>query len=80
MAAFVYPWFLLFAHERLYVPGYGFATVEDNNGANVNALGETYWIDLGYSLTEKVDWVNHYVTVYFLTPIAANYADTYVLP
>jgi 3D (Asp-Asp-Asp) domain-containing protein len=80
MAAFVYPWFLFFAHERLYVPGYGFATVEDNNGANVNALGETYWIDLGYSLTEKVDWVNHYVTVYFLTPIAANYADTYVLP
>ncbi len=80
MAAFVYPWFLLFAHERLYVPGYGFATVEDNNGANVNALGQTYWIDLGYSLTDTVDWVNHYVTVYFLTPVAANYVDTYVLP
>jgi uncharacterized protein YabE (DUF348 family) len=80
VAAFVYPWFLLFGHERLYVPGYGFATVEDNNGANVNALGRTDWIDLGYSETETVDWVNHYVTVYFLTPIAANYADTYVLP
>jgi uncharacterized protein YabE (DUF348 family) len=29
MVAFVYPWFLLFAHERLFVPGYGYATVED---------------------------------------------------
>ncbi len=79
MVAFVYPWFLLFAHERLYVPGYGFATVEDNNGANTTAVG-TYWIDLGYSLTDTVDWVNQYVTVYFLTPVAANFADTYILP
>ncbi len=80
VVAFVYPWFLLFAHERLYVPGYGFATVEDNNGANTNAFGDTYWIDLGYSETDTVDWVNQYVTVYFLTPVAANAADTYLLP
>jgi 3D (Asp-Asp-Asp) domain-containing protein len=80
VAAFVYPWFLLFAHERLYVPGYGFATVEDNNGANTTALVGTYWIDLGYSQTDTVDWVNQYVTVYFLTPVAANFADTYILP
>jgi uncharacterized protein YabE (DUF348 family) len=79
VVAFVYPWFLLFAHERLYVPGYGFATVEDNNGANTTARG-TYWIDLGYSQTDTVDWVNQYVTVYFLTPVAANFADTYILP
>ena len=77
MVAFVYPWFLLFAHERLFVPGYGFATVEDNNGANTTARG-TYWIDLGYSLTEPVDWVNQYVTVYFLTPVPAN--PGYLLP
>jgi uncharacterized protein YabE (DUF348 family) len=79
VAAFVYPWFLFFAHEPLYIPGYGFATVEDTNGANTTARG-TYWIDLGYSETEPVDWVNHYVTVYFLTPVAANFADTYLLP
>jgi uncharacterized protein YabE (DUF348 family) len=77
MVAFVYPWFLLFAHERLFVPGYGYATVEDNNGANTTARG-TYWIDLGYSLTEPVDWVNQYVTVYFLTPVPAN--PGYLLP
>ncbi len=79
MAAFVYPWFLLFAHEPLYIPGYGFATVEDNNGANTTAVG-TYWIDLGYSQTDVVDWDTRYVTVYFLTPVAANVADTYILP
>jgi 3D (Asp-Asp-Asp) domain-containing protein len=78
--AMVYPWYLLFAGERLYIPGYGFGTVEDNNGALVNALGGTYWVDLGYSMEDVVDWTNRYVTVYFLTPVPANVADTYLLP
>ena len=80
VAAMVYPWYLLFAGEPLYVPGYGYASVEDNNGANISAYGDTYWIDLGYSQTDSVDWDSHYVTVYFLTPVAANFADTYLLP
>lgn len=79
-AAFVYPWYLLFAGERLYVPGYGFATVEDNNGARTSAHWGTYWIDLGYAEDDVHDWVNRYVTVYFLTPVPANVADTYILP
>lgn len=78
--AMVYPWFLLFAHERLYVPGYGFATIEDTNGANTSAHWGTYWIDVGYAQTDTVDWTNGYVTIYFLTPVAANVADTYILP
>ncbi len=78
--AFVYPWYLLFAGEQLYIPGYGFGTVEDNNGALTNAFGSTYWIDLGYSQTDDVDWDSQYVTVYFLTPVPANVADTYLLP
>ena len=40
----------------------------------------TYWIDLGYAQDDEIDWVNHYVTVYFLTPIPANIADLYVMP
>ncbi len=78
--AMVYPWYLLFAGERLYIPGYGFGAVEDNNGALTNALGGTYWVDLGYSMEDVVDWTNRYVTVYFLTPVPANVADTYLLP
>ncbi|MBI4731855.1 MAG: DUF348 domain-containing protein [Chloroflexi bacterium] len=78
--AMVYPWYLLFAGEHLYIPGYGFGIVEDNNGAYTNTLGDTYWVDLGYAQEDEVDWVNQYVTVYFLTPVPANVADTYLLP
>jgi len=78
VVAMVYPWYLLFVGEPLYIPGYGFATVEDTNGANTSAYGDTYWIDLGYSQTDSVDWVPHHVTVYFLTPVPAN--PGYILP
>jgi 3D (Asp-Asp-Asp) domain-containing protein len=78
--ALVYPWYLLLAGERVYVPGYGFATIEDNNGANTSAYWGTYWIDLGYAQEDTIDWVNHYVTVYFLTPVPANIADLIVMP
>jgi resuscitation-promoting factor RpfB len=78
--AMVYPWFLLFAHNQLYIPGYGPATVEDNNGAKTSAHWGTYWLDLGFSETDTKFWVNQYVTVYFLTPVPDNVADTYILP
>jgi resuscitation-promoting factor RpfB len=78
--ALVYPWYLLLAGENLYIPGYGFGTVEDNNGARTSAYGTTYWIDLGYGQTDVVDWDTQYVTVYFLTPVANNVADMYILP
>lgn len=78
VVAMVYPWYRLFAGEPLYIPGYGFATVEDNNGSNTSAHGDTYWIDLGYSETDTVDWKSHHVTVYFLTPVPAN--PGYILP
>ncbi len=78
--AMVYPWYLLLAGERVYVPGYGSATIEDNNGAYSSAYWGTYWIDLGYPTMDDIDWVNKYVTVYFLTPVPANIADLYVMP
>jgi hypothetical protein len=80
VVALVYPWYLLFGGQPLYIPGYGFASVEDNNGANTSSLWGTYWIDLGFSPTETVDWDSHYVTVYFLTPVPSNVASTYILP
>jgi hypothetical protein len=80
IVALVYPWYLLFGGEPLYIPGYGFASVEDNNGANTSSYWGTYWIDLGFSPTDTVDWDSHYVTVYFLTPVPSNVASTYLLP
>ncbi|HMB25286.1 MAG TPA: ubiquitin-like domain-containing protein [Anaerolineales bacterium] len=53
--------------QRLYIPGYGFATVEDVCGGCVGKP----WIDLGYSDDDFETW-GSMVTVYFLTPVPAN--------
>jgi uncharacterized protein YabE (DUF348 family) len=74
VVAMVYRWYLLFAFENLYIPGYGRAVVGDNGGVN---LSSNYWIDLGYDDNNYVPW-SQPVTVYFLTPVPAN--PGYVLP
>jgi 3D (Asp-Asp-Asp) domain-containing protein len=51
----------------VYIPGYGFATVEDIGAG----FSDRHWIDLGYSDEDWVSW-SGYVTVYFLTPIPSN--------
>ena len=53
--------------QPLYIPGYGFATVEDACGG---CVGQT-WIDLGYSDNDYKAW-HSWVTVYFLTPVPQN--------
>ena len=50
--------------QRVYIPGYGFATVEDACGGCVGKP----WIDLGYSDSNYEPW-HSWVTVYFLTPV-----------
>ncbi len=53
--------------QPLYIPGYGYATVEDACGGCTGRL----WIDLGYSDNDYVGW-HQWVTVYFLTPVPSN--------
>jgi 3D (Asp-Asp-Asp) domain-containing protein len=53
--------------QPLFVPGYGFATVEDACGG---CVGQP-WIDLGYSDNDYEPW-HSWVTVYFLTPVPQN--------
>ena len=53
--------------QALFIPGYGFATVEDACGG---CTGKP-WIDLGYSDNDYQQWGN-WVTVYFLAPIPSN--------
>ena len=57
----------VFQGQRLYIPGYGFATVEDACGGCVGKP----WIDLGYSDNDWEQW-SSWVTVYFLTPVPQN--------
>ncbi len=67
MVGLRYSWYLSMQGQQLYIPGYGFATVEDVCGGCVGKP----WIDLGYSDSDYQQWSN-WVTVYFLTPVPAN--------
>lgn len=62
-----YSWYLSMQGQRLYIPGYGFSSVEDVCGGCVGKP----WIDLGYSDNDYEQW-SSWVTVYFLTPVPAN--------
>jgi uncharacterized protein YabE (DUF348 family) len=57
----------MFQGAGLYIPGYGIASVQDIGAG----LPGQYWIDLGYSESDFVNWHQN-VTVYFLTPVPAN--------
>jgi resuscitation-promoting factor RpfB len=67
MVALRLDWYLSMQGQRLFIPGYGFASVEDVCGGCVGKP----WIDLGYSDNDYEQW-NSSVTVYFLTPIPAS--------
>jgi resuscitation-promoting factor RpfB len=67
MVGLRHDWYLSMQGQRLYIPGYGFASVEDVCGG---CTGRP-WIDLGYSDHDFETW-HSWVTVYFLTPVPAN--------
>jgi uncharacterized protein YabE (DUF348 family) len=60
---------------RVYVPGYGVATIGDTGGGPIieTALGipRTKWIDLGYD-DNNIGGLSGWVTVYFLAPAPAE--------
>jgi resuscitation-promoting factor RpfB len=67
MVGLRYSWYLNMQGQRLFIPGYGFASVEDVCGGCVGRP----WIDLGYSDNDWQQW-SSWVTVYFLAPVPAN--------
>jgi resuscitation-promoting factor RpfB len=67
MVGMQHSWYLSMQGQRLYIPGYGFSSVEDVCGGCVGKP----WIDLGYSDNDYEHW-SSWVTVYFLTPVPAN--------
>jgi resuscitation-promoting factor RpfB len=67
MVALRYAWYLGMRGQQLYIPGYGFGSVEDICGGCVGKP----WIDLGFSDSNFEGW-HSWVTVYFLTPVPAN--------
>jgi hypothetical protein len=67
MVGLRYDLYLAMGGQQLYIPGYGFASVEDVCGG---CTGKP-WIDLGYSDNDWQQW-DSWVTVYFLAPVPAN--------
>ncbi len=63
------------AGMKVYIPGYGLATIGDTGGGPIieSAFGvpRTQWIDLGFNDGEIVDMTG-WVTVYFLEPAPAE--------
>jgi uncharacterized protein YabE (DUF348 family) len=74
VVAFILRWYRVMRGQAVYIPGYGFATVEDVGGG----IPGRYWIDLGYSDSDIVSW-NQWVTVYFLTPVPPANAIYWIL-
>ena len=60
-------WYNYMRGARVFIPGYGFATIEDIGGG----FSDRHWVDLGYSDADWVRW-SQYVTVYFLAPVPSN--------
>jgi resuscitation-promoting factor RpfB len=65
--------------QRLYIPGYGYATVGDVGGGYIIekqlGISRRRWIDLGYSdaeIAQSGDQWGKFVTVYFLAPVPQN--------
>ncbi len=67
MIATTLEWYLYMKGLPVYVPDYGFATIEDVGAG----LPDRHWIDLGYSEEDWVGWAG-WTTIYFLTPVPDN--------
>ncbi len=72
--AMVYSWYLAFGFDKLYIPGYGYATVGDVGGG---PPGNHFWVDLAFSDADYQPY-SGMVTVYFLAPVPKNLV--YILP
>lgn len=68
-------WYRYMKGARVYIPGYGFASIEDNGGGVPWSVN---WVDLGYREANYVPWSQN-VTVYFLTPVPPPENIMYVL-
>jgi len=67
VTAVVQRWYAYMQGQPIYVPGYGYATIEDVGGG----IPGKPWIDLGYSDSDWQQW-GDWVTVYFLVPAPAS--------
>jgi uncharacterized protein YabE (DUF348 family) len=68
-------WFNVMQGMRVYVPGYGYGSIEDIGGG----IAGRHWIDLGFTDENLEPWHN-WTTIYFLTPVPSPDRILYILP
>ena len=73
VVAVVSRWYAYMVGQPIYIPGYGYATIEDIGGG----FPDRYWVDLGWS-DDDYQPMEGWNTVYFLIPVPANIM--YILP
>jgi uncharacterized protein YabE (DUF348 family) len=73
VVAVVSRWYAYMAGQPIYIPGYGYATIEDIGGG----FSDRYWVDLAWS-DDDYQPMEGWNTVYFLVPVPANIM--YILP
>jgi uncharacterized protein YabE (DUF348 family) len=73
VVAVVSRWYSYMVGQPIYIPGYGYATIEDIGGG----FPDRYWVDLGWS-DDDYQPMEGWNTVYFLVPVPANIM--YILP
>jgi uncharacterized protein YabE (DUF348 family) len=73
VVAVVSRWYPSMVGLPVYIPGYGYATIEDIGGG----FSDRYWVDLGWS-DEDFQLMEGWNTIYFLAPVPANIL--YILP
>ncbi len=75
MIGVIRSWYNMMRGWSVYIPGYGFATIEDI-GAGISG---GHWIDLGFTDDEYESW-HTWTTLYFIPPVPPPDLIPWILP
>lgn len=75
MIGVIRSWYNMMRGWLVYIPGYGYATIEDI-GAGIPGK---HWVDLGFTDEQYESW-HSWTTLYFITPIPSLDSIPWILP
>lgn len=75
MIGVIRSWYNMMRGWSVYIPGYGFATIEDIGAG----IAGRHWIDLGFTDEEYERW-HSWTTLYFIPPVPSLDVIPWILP
>lgn len=75
MIGVIRSWYNMMRGWLVYIPGYGYATIEDIGGG----ISGRHWVDLAFTDEEYERWYS-WTTLYFITPIPSLDGIPWILP